>query len=227
MPDSEGTWELGVITGADFAATDFGQYSPTAAEDTWAAAAVSVQPVAERATQRLAQQTAELAAGERAFTHGVLIDEDRILRAGANAAETSIDATRIRRPAEVRCTYNGGAATGILYPKLAAGFDSDGAVAAASVVVVGTVSMRLKTVVVNCVDDVPGLTDIRIEGVGGAAIATAETIDLAAGVNVVDFLTEAGAHTITAGAIVAMYLDTTAAHGLIALLLQFEEVPTP
>jgi hypothetical protein len=225
MPDSEGTWELGVITGADFALTDFGQYSPTAAEDTWAAAATSVQPVVGRAENRLAQQVAELAAGERPFTLGVMVGDGKLLTAGENAAETAIDDVRIRRPVEMRCSYDGGVTTGILYPRLAVGAGSDASVAIESAVIVGADAMRLKTVIVNCVGGVPGLTDIRLETVPGVLIAVATAIDLASGINTIDFLTEAGAHTITAGDVVALYLDTTAAHDVISLLLLFEEVP--
>lgn len=224
MADSEGTWQIGTITGANFALEDYGTYSPSAAVDTWALAASSVQPVVGRAHQRVAQQVVELAAGERAFTHGILIDADRLLRAGANAAESTIDGVRLRRPAEVRCTYDGGATTGVLYPRLAFGFGSDATLSTESITISGVPSMRLVTVVVNCISDVPGLTDIVLEDMGGV-IATAPTIDLASGVNVIDFLTEAGAHTIPAGGAVAISLDTVAAHGVIAILLQFEEVP--
>ena len=223
MPDSEGTWQIGVITGAAFAATDFGQYSPAAAEDTWAAAVASVQPVAERATIRAVQQLVELAAGERSFTLGILFGASRELTAGAVAAETAVDGDRIRRPAEVRCTYDGGVTTGVLYPRLAAGTGSDVAAVVASVVVVGTVAMRLVTVVANCLG-VPGDTDLVVE-VAGVAVATASTIPLATGVNIIDFLGEAGAHTITAGGMVGFKLDCTDPHGVIGLLLQFEEVP--
>ena len=226
MPDSEGTWQIGVITGTDFALTDYGQYSPSAASDLWADAATKVQPVAERAHQRVATQVVELAAGERSFTLGVAIDDGKLLRAAGGAAETSIDAVRIRRPAEMRCAYDGGVTTGVLFARLAEGFGSDASVGVESISVVGTATMRLKTVVVNCVGGVPGLSDIILGNMSGA-IATASSIDLASGPNVVDFLTEAGAHTIAVGDAITLSIDTTAAHDVIALLLQFEEIPAP
>jgi hypothetical protein len=221
MPDSEGTWQLGEIESADFAVTDYGQYSPSAASDLWADAATKVQPVAERAHQRMATQVVELAAGERSFTHGLLLDEDRLLRAGANAAEASIDAVRIRRPTQLRCTYDGGVTVTILYPRLAEGTGSDATSVVSSIAIVGEVAMQLVTIHAYCFGT-PGDTTFVLS-VAGVVEATA-LFTLVAGVNTLDFLTEEPAHEITAGTPIDISLDPTSAHGIVSLLLEFQEV---
>lgn len=223
MPDSEGTWQIGQITGADFALEDAGQYSPSGATDTWALAAVSMQPVAMRAAFRGLTQLVELAAGERAFSLGVSISAGRLLTAGAVAAELMLDDVRVRRPVQIRCSYDGGVTTTALYPRLAAGTGSDASEGVESLAIAdGAAAMRLVNIYAYCFGT-PGLTDFTLM-VGGVAGGTA-TLDLVTGTNVVNYLTQVGAHTIDAGTPLSLEIDPTNAHGIVVLLLELEEVP--
>lgn len=224
MADSEGTWVLGVISGDDFAATDFGQHSPTAAEDTWAAAGTSVQPVFERACVRLARQLAKVCAGELPLSNGIMLGESKLLEPGNNAAELALAGERVRRPLEYRVIYDGGTTVGPNYLNLASGYGSADTPGLQSLGMSGSVPMRLRSIVINVASGLPGLTTLSLRDDTDTAIAEMD-FDLAAGVNEVDFLTGAGAHSISAGALIMFTLESAAGQDGMGMLLQFEEVP--
>lgn len=225
MADSEGTWQIGADNAATMAATDFGQWSPTDGdpdEDLWAQADAKLRPVSLRALKRGVLQAAELGSGERAFDYGVLLDGDQLLTAEGGAAEVALDDVRIRRPIQIRCAYDGGVTVTKLYPSLAAGVGSDAASGIDEAVIVSTVAVRLKTIAFAC-DASLGSTTIEVEANGSPVDSCTTTIG--AGITTVDFLTLAGAHTISAGAGVSISIDPTTAHDKVRLLLEFEEVP--
>lgn len=228
MPADEGDWQLGVIGGDDFASTDFGQHAPTSSDDSWESAATSVQPVFERACVRLAQQVAEVCAGERPLTNGVLLGEapGKLLTApdGAGAAELAYDGTRVRRPVEFRVIYDGGSTVGPLFAKLATGYGSTDTFSIDCLGLLGTAPMRLVKVLVHVFSGTPGLATLRLLDSSEVEIATTD-YELVSGVNEIDFLADAGDHEVDAGEAALFTIESTGGQDGMGLLLQFEEVP--
>lgn len=226
MPADEGDWQLGVIAGDDFAATDFGQHAPTSSDDSWESAALSVQPVFERACVRLAQQVAEVCAGERPLTNGVLLGDapGKLLASPAGAAELEYDGARVRRPIELRVIYDGGSTVGPLYAKLASGFGSTDTVSIDCLALLGAVPMRLVKVLVNVFSGTPGLATLSLRDSSDVEIASTD-YELVPGVNEVDFLVDAGDHEVGAGEACLFTIESTSGQDGMGLLLQFEEVP--
>jgi hypothetical protein len=222
MADSEGTWQFGTDTAADIAASSFGVWSPTSTPDLWADANVSAPAVTFRALKRAALQTAGLADATRTFTFGVKLGSSGLILTGANAAELALGTTRVRRPVEVRCSFDAAVATKI-YPRMSLGVGYDATIEVDSLMVLGAVAMRLKTIVINCGGGAPGTTAIELV-IPGDVVADA-IVDLEAGVNIIDFLTEAGDHSVAAGGVATVSLDPTSNLDQCSMLLLFEEVP--
>lgn len=224
MADSEGTWVLGVISGDAFAATSFGMHSPTAAEDTWAAAGMAVQPVFERACVRLARQLARVCAGELPLTNGIMLGESKLLAPGANAAELSFDDERVRRPVELRVSFDGGGSTAVRYLHLASGTGSSTTLVNDAATILGSVPMRVTEVVVVVRGGAPGMTTLALRDDGSAVIAELD-FDLVEGVNLIDFLSDAGAHTVDPGSVVGFTLESATGLGSTIVLVKAEEIP--
>jgi hypothetical protein len=223
MADSEGTWVFGVVSGDDFAASSLGQHSPTAASDTWAAAGSSVQPVFQRACVRAFRQLAKICAGELPLVEGIMLGASKLLTPGNGAAELALADERVRRPVEFRVSYDGGGSTAERYVHLASGTGSSTTFVNDASTILGSEPMQVLHVTVVARGGAPGLSTLTLRDDEGTDLASVE-VELTEGVNQIDFLTEAGAHSVDAGSVVGFTIEAADGQELMTVLVKAQEV---